>query len=103
MVLVKIEKLNDNDIPPTHIMQLSGHRNVQSITKYSGLNLNQQKNILGILSRISQTQMTNSKTPMNFFQGAVISGVQFTISVNALTSSPTIKTRASMTETIEKK
>ena len=38
-----IQKLNDNDIPPTHIMQLSGQRNVQSITNYSVLNLNQQK------------------------------------------------------------
>ena len=47
-----IQKLiNDSDIPPTLIMQLSGHRNVQSITNYSGLNLNQQKNISGILSR----------------------------------------------------
>jgi len=27
-----IQKLNDNEIPPTHIMQLSGLKNVQSIT-----------------------------------------------------------------------
>ena len=91
-----IQKLNDNDIPPTHIMQLSGHKNVQSITNYSGLILNQQKNISCILSRTSQTQTTiststsgtaaasTSKTPMNFFQGVVISGGQFMISVNAL-------------------
>ena len=49
-----IQKLNDHELPPTHIMQLSGHRNVQSITNYSGLNLNQQKNMSGILSRTSQ-------------------------------------------------
>ena len=55
-----IQKLNDHEIPPTHIMQLSGHRNVQSITNYSSLNLNQQKNMSGILSRTSQTQMTTS-------------------------------------------
>ena len=30
-----IQKLNDSDIPPSHIMQLSGHINVQSINKYS--------------------------------------------------------------------
>ena len=111
-----IQKLNDNDIPPTHIVQLSGHRNVQSITNYRGLNLNQQKYISGILSRTSQTQMTTStstricfaaastsQTPMNFFQGAVISGGQFTISVNVLTTSPTVQTGASITETTEKK
>ena len=40
-----IQKLNDNEIPPTHIMQLSGHKNVQSITNYSSLNVKQQKNI----------------------------------------------------------
>ena len=87
-----IQKLNDSEIPPTHIMQLSGHKNVQSITNYSSLNLNQQKNISGILSRASsQTQVTTatnetaaastctSKTPMSFFDGAVISGGQFTI------------------------
>ena len=45
-----IQKLNDSEIPPTHIMQLSGHKNVQSITNYSSLNLNQQKNISGILN-----------------------------------------------------
>ena len=44
-----IKKLtDDNDIPPKHVMQISGHRNVQSITNYSGLSLNQQKNISGI-------------------------------------------------------
>ncbi|CAH3191091.1 unnamed protein product [Porites evermanni] len=111
-----IQKLNDSEIPPTHIMQLSGHKNVQSITNYSSLNLNQQKNISGILSRASsQTQVTTatnetaaastctSKTPMSFFDGAVISGGQFTISINALTTSPTIQTRSSVTETTEKR
>ena len=111
-----IQKLNDSEIPPTHIMQLSGHKNVQSITNYSSLNLNQQKKISGILSRASsQTQVTTvtnetaaastctSKTPMNFFDGAIISGGQFTIFINALTTSPTIQTRSSVTETTEKR
>ena len=38
-----IQKLNDSKIPPTHTMQLSGHKNVQSITNHSSLNLNQQQ------------------------------------------------------------
>ena len=46
---------------------------------------------------------STSKTSKNFFQGAVISGGQFTISVNALTTSPTIQTGASITETTKKK
>lgn len=96
-----IQKLNNHEIPPTHIMQLSGHRNVQSITNYSSLNPNQQKNMSGILSRTSQTQMTTStvannvastsKTPMNFFEGAAISGGYISISINTLTTSPTIQ------------
>ena len=38
-----IQKLNDSDIPPSHIMQLSGHRNVQSINGYSHISQQQQK------------------------------------------------------------
>ena len=104
-----IQKLNDHEIPPTHIMQLSGHRNVQSITNYSSLNVNQQKNMSGILSRTSQTQMTTStgannvastsKTPMNFFEGAAISGGHISISINTLTTSPTIQSESCITET----
>ena len=47
----RIKKLNDNDILPTHIMQLSGHRNVQSIANYSGLNLNQPKKYIRYLEQ----------------------------------------------------
>ena len=103
-----IQKLNDSEILPRHIMQLSGHKNVQSITNYSSLNLNQQKNILSILSRaLSQTQVTTatnktaaastctSKTLMSFCDGAIISGGKFTISINVLTTSPTIQARSS--------
>ena len=38
-----IQKQNDSDIPPCHIMQLSGHRNVQSINNYSQISQQQQK------------------------------------------------------------
>ena len=30
-----IQKLNDHEVPPTHIMQISGHKNVQSLNNYS--------------------------------------------------------------------
>ena len=56
-----IKKLNDSEILPTYIMHLSGHKKVQSITNYSSLNVNQQKNISGILNRaLSQTQVTTA-------------------------------------------
>ena len=93
------------------MMQLSGHRNVQSITNYSSLNLNQQKNMSSILSRTSHTQMTTStgannvastsKTTMNFFEGAAISGGHISISINTprLTTSPTIQSESCIDET----
>jgi len=78
------------------------------------LNVKQQKNILGILSQTSsQTQVTtsttetatanNSKMPMSTVEGAVISGGQLTISINALTTSLTIQTGSSITETTKRK
>ena len=38
-------KLNDNNILPTHIVQLSGHRNVQSVNNYSAVSNEQQENM----------------------------------------------------------
>ena len=113
-----IQKLNDNEIPPTHTMPLSGHKNVQSITNYSSLNLNhQKKKHIGHLKPIAsfQTQVTTqttthetaaattSKNRMRFFDGAVISGGKFTISINTLqtTSLTTFESRSSVTETTE--
>ena len=40
-----IQKLNDQEVPPTHIMQVSGHKNVQSLNNYSSLS---EKNSSGI-------------------------------------------------------
>ena len=45
-----MQKLNDNNVPLTHIMQLSGHRNLQSVNSYSTLSKEQQKNMSLILS-----------------------------------------------------
>ena len=45
-----IQKLNDQGVPPTHIMQISGHKNVQSLKNYSILCEHQQRNIFNIPS-----------------------------------------------------
>ena len=45
-----MQKLDDSGIPPTHIMQLSGHKNVQSVVNYSTINTEQQRNMSEILS-----------------------------------------------------
>ena len=53
-----MQKLNDNNVPPTHIMQLSGHRNLQSVNNYSTLSKEQQKNMSLIL-------MSDNSAPSN--------------------------------------
>ena len=45
-----MQKLNNNNVPPTNIMQLSGHRNWQSVNNYRTLSKEQQKNTSLILS-----------------------------------------------------
>ena len=45
-----MQKLDDNNVPPTHITQLTGHRNLQSVKNYSTLSKEQQKNMSLILS-----------------------------------------------------
>ena len=51
-----IQKLNDQEVPPTHIMQISGHKNVQSLNNYSSLSEKQQRNIPNILSSTTSTR-----------------------------------------------
>ena len=55
-----IQTLNDKDIPPSHIMQLSGHKNVQSINNYSHVSQEQQKSMSRILS--GSTSMVQTET-----------------------------------------
>ena len=40
-----VQKLVDNGVPNTHIMQITGHTNVQSINSYSRMNETQCQNI----------------------------------------------------------
>ena len=106
-----IQKLNDNNIPPTHIMQLSGHRNVQSVNDYSTVSNEQQKNMSLILSG-NTTSTSMEKRPVSRrsgvateccessfmksssfpaagpFSGAVFHGEQFNITINTVNKSP---------------
>ena len=45
-----VQKLKDRGVQNTQIMQISGHKNVQSVNTYSRLNQNQQKSIFKVLS-----------------------------------------------------
>ena len=77
--------MNDNNVPPTHIMQLSGHRNLQCVKNYSTLSKEQQKNMSLILSDISAPPNIPAS---GAFSGAVFHGGHFNITLNALNKSP---------------
>ena len=51
-------KSGNNDVPPTAIMQLSGHKNVQSITRYSTVSQKQQLNMSHTLTGMSLREIT---------------------------------------------
>ena len=67
-----IQKLNDNNIPLTHIMQLSGHRNVQSVNNYSTVSSEQQKNMSLILSE-NTTSTSIEERPVSSSRSGVAS------------------------------
>ena len=50
-----IQKLREQNVPPTQIMQVSGHKNVQSINNYSCLSVQQQRDISNILAVSGRT------------------------------------------------
>ena len=96
-----IQKLNDHEVPPTHIMQISGHKNVQSLNNYSSLSEKQQRDISNIMSAstsasgslaIQETEEVslstgNQQSPqqaLSLFQGANIQGGTFNISINSV-------------------
>jgi hypothetical protein len=52
-------------MPDTRIMQLSGHKNVQSNNSYSTASINQQKEMSNILSKIGTGKEDNKmKSPL---------------------------------------
>ena len=56
-----VQKLQDNDVPPNQIVQVTGHKNLQSVNYYSSLRERQMENISKILSSSSST--TNAVLP----------------------------------------
>ena len=49
-----LQKLNDNNIPPTHTMQKSAHKNVQSVNNYCHISDKQQYAMSHILTNTSR-------------------------------------------------
>ena len=96
-----IQKLDGHEVPPTHIMQISGHKNAQSLNNYSSLLEKQQRDISKIMSAstsasgslaIQETEEVslstgNQQSPqqaLSLFQGANIQGGTFNISINSV-------------------
>ena len=96
-----IQKLNDHEVPPTHITQIPGHKNVQSLNNYSSLSKKQQRDISNIMSAstsasgslaIQETEEVslstgNQQSPqqaLSLFQGANIQRGTFNISINSV-------------------
>lgn len=59
-----VTALVHENIPDTRIMQLSGHKNVQSINTYSSASIEQQKEMSNILSKVG-TGQTKSNNIVN--------------------------------------
>ena len=55
-----LQKLNDSGVPAHQIVQISGHKNVNSINSYSSLNAQQSKNISNILSNLPASTTASS-------------------------------------------
>ena len=99
-----IQTLSENDIPPTHIAQLSGHKNLKSIENYSKVSTKQQMKMSQVLSSVvagtatktSSYEKANpaiypstseSQQSMALFSGTVIQGGNF--SINKITKAHT--------------
>ena len=57
-----IKTLLHANVPPTEVMQLSGHRNVQSLNSYSEVSTRQQQQMSSILSSLSDNHPTVPST-----------------------------------------
>ena len=70
-----VQKLQDHDISPTQIVQITGHKNLNSVNNYSSLREQQQQDISSILSSVPNA--CNERERMS-----LLSTVQKTISFN---------------------
>jgi len=55
-----VQKLVDNDIPPNEIIQITGHKNVNSLNNYSSLSDKKQQQIFAVLSNAASTSQSLS-------------------------------------------
>jgi hypothetical protein len=56
-----VQTLNDAGVAANHIIQISGHKNVNSVNNYSTLNESQQKGISRTFSKLPSNTCTKSR------------------------------------------
>ena len=89
-----VQKLQDNDVPPNQIVQITGHKNLLSINYYSLLRERQIKNISkiwssssstmnAVLPAVQQSLKSPESTLQTMFQGNYITGGVFNINLAA--------------------
>ena len=62
-----IQTLNENDIPLTHIAQLSGHKNLKSIENYSKVSTKQQMKMSQVLSSVVAGPATKTSSHVSIY------------------------------------
>ena len=103
-----VQKLQDNNIPPTQIVQITGHKNLQSVNNYSSLREQQQQDISSILSSVPNVRNQRERASLaltspetisfnlkqdainpssSLFQGNSITGGTFNIHISNASSS----------------
>ena len=101
------QTLGENDILPSHIAQLSGHKNLKSIENYSKVFTKQhvQMKMSQVLSSVAagtatktssyekansaiSPSISESQQSMALFSGTVIQGGKFSININTVNQSP---------------
>lgn len=102
-----VQKLQDHNVPPTHIAQVTGHKNLQSINNYSCLREEQQEAISSLLSTDTSSPLQtddsysaraltlpfksakqhNETESLSMFKGNYITGGTFNIHVASSTAS----------------
>ena len=60
-----VTKLVENKIPANEIMQLTGHKNIQSINNYSSINVERQQEMSNILASVSAKSHSTATMAMD--------------------------------------
>ena len=95
-----IQTLSENDIPPSHMAQLSGHKNLKSFENYSKVSTKQQMKMSQVLSSVVAGTATKTSsyekanpaispsTSESQQSIAVIQGGNNSININTVNQSP---------------